>query len=82
MKSSAGALRVNSNIWGGRQIGGCTFPTTKLKLHRKRVVHKAKRDDTPISERGFAYGPDTTYYAPTPITAIRTVLSTAIVGTT
>jgi hypothetical protein len=82
LKSSAGDIRRNSNIWGGRQLSGCTSQTSKLKLHRKRVVHKAKRDDTPIVERGFALGPDSTYLAPAAVTATRTAVVTSTVGTT
>jgi hypothetical protein len=31
LKSSAGDIHRNSNIWGGRQLSGCTSQTSKLK---------------------------------------------------
>jgi hypothetical protein len=59
MKGSIGDIRMNSNIWGGRQISGCTAPSSKLKLHRKRVVHE-KKANSPMKKRA-AVGPDFTY---------------------
>jgi hypothetical protein len=70
MKGSIGAIRQNSNIWGGRKLSSCTS-STKLKLHRKRVVH-AKAAKKPLEKRGVPYGPDYTY-----ITSTTTVTSTS-----
>jgi len=65
MKSKAGDIVVNSNIWGGRQVSGCTTAThkLKLKLHRKRVVRKDHKSANQIQKRGIPYGPEFTYYA-------------------
>jgi hypothetical protein len=62
MKSKAGDIVPNSNIWGGRQVSGCVTATHKLKLHRKRVVRKEQKSASPIQKRGIPYGPDFTYY--------------------
>lgn len=64
MKSKAGDIVPNSNIWGGRQVSGCTTAThkLKLKLHRKRVVRKDHKSANRIQQRAIPYGPDFTYY--------------------
>lgn len=75
LKGSIGSVRVNSNIWGGRQLTGCSS-STKLKLHRKRVVHvqPAKR---PLNKRvGLPVGPDFTFLGDRTTTV--TYISTAV----
>jgi hypothetical protein len=70
MKGSIGDVRMNSNIWGGRQISGCTASSSKLKLHRKRVVHNKKAN--PPMEKRLVIGPDFTY------TSVAAVVRTSI----
>jgi hypothetical protein len=78
MKGSIGAIRINTNIWGGRKLSACTS-TPKFKLHRKRVVHD-KRAVTPIQKRGIPYGPDFIYFPPPPITVTHTSTVIATTG--
>lgn len=82
MKNAAGPITYNANVWGGRQVSGCVYATSKLKLHRKRVVHTPKRQDSPVQERGFAFQPDYTFLVPSPVTTRHTSVITATVGTT
>jgi hypothetical protein len=79
MKGSIGDIRVNSNIWGGRQLSKCTSPG-KLKLHRKRAVHE-KRVKAPLEKRGLPLGPDFTFLFNIH-TVTRTSTAVATVGTT
>jgi hypothetical protein len=57
-KGGLGDANQNANVWGARQISGCSAPQLKLKLHRKRVSpfrrSKAKRQNLYV-------GPDYTY---------------------
>jgi hypothetical protein len=73
MKSSIAAIRPNSNIYGGRQVSGCTS-SGSLKLHRKRVVHENLAKLVTLQKRGLPIGPDFTY-----ITSTSTVLSTSTI---
>ncbi|KAL5115342.1 hypothetical protein ACEQ8H_006787 [Pleosporales sp. CAS-2024a] len=79
-KNAIGDIRVNSNIWGGRQLSGCVATGPKLKLHRKRVVKKEPDMAMGrIFKRGIPYGPDYTYYGQPPktVTSTSTVTNTA-----
>lgn len=88
-KGSIAAVRNNENIWGARQISGCTSSSSpsKLKLHRKRVVRSdadvkgqapvLKSNNVGKRAGGIAYGPDETY-----ITTTDTVSRTATVTST
>ncbi|KAL1596230.1 hypothetical protein SLS59_007929 [Nothophoma quercina] len=59
-KSSIADIRQNDNVFGARQLSQCTA-STKLKLHRKRVVRNPTvPKKKPIQKRGV-YGPDYTY---------------------
>jgi hypothetical protein len=74
MKGSIGPIRENSNIYGGRQISGCTKAPT-LKLHRKRVVREPK-----LNKRLLPVGPDFTFLQSTVFVA-RTSTTTQTVAT-
>jgi hypothetical protein len=79
MKGSIGAIRENSNIFGGRQISGCTTSKTvrrtarPLKLHRKRVAPAEPKK--PLGKRTGFFGPDFTF---TQSYVTATVVSTAV----
>ena len=73
-KHTAGAIRENDNIWGARQISGCSASATSTPmrtLHRKRAVRPDldRKPKAPLlnlqklglGKRGIAYGPDVTY---------------------
>jgi hypothetical protein len=77
MKSSIGAIRENSNIYGGRQISGCT--TRKLRLHRKRVAPVEPKK--PVAKRAGYFGPDFTF-TQSKVTATQTSTALATVSTT
>jgi hypothetical protein len=84
LKGTIGDVRINSNIYGGRQISGCVS-SGKLKLHRKRVVHgkhivQETRSKGPLNKRGLPIGPDSTYIAQTS-TVVSTSTTTATVST-
>ncbi|KAF2030878.1 hypothetical protein EK21DRAFT_88595 [Setomelanomma holmii] len=79
LKGAVGALSVNSNIWGARQLTSCST-TGKLKLHRKRVVHAVPVKKA-IEKRGIPYGPDYTYITGTS-TVVSTSTSTSTTATT
>jgi hypothetical protein len=84
LKGTIGDVRINANIYGGRQISGCVS-SAKLKLHRKRVVHEKHivqetRSNGPLYKRGLPIGPDSTYIAQTS-TVVSTSTTTATVGT-
>jgi hypothetical protein len=91
-KGSIADVRKNENIWGARQVSGCTSSagttsTPKLKLHRKRVVRNDSdaKGAAPVLKLqnlgkrvgGIAYGPDETY-----ITTTNTATRTATVTST
>jgi hypothetical protein len=76
MKGSAGAVRQNSNIYGGRQVSGCT--SSKLKLHRKRVAPVQPKK--PLGKRAGYFGPDFTFTQPH-VTATQTSTAFATVLT-
>ena len=73
-KSSIAEIRQNDNIFGARQLTQCTA-STKIKLHRKRVVRNPTAPKK-IQKRGV-YGPDFTYtqgYTTTTQTTTSTVV--------
>jgi hypothetical protein len=89
-KGSIADVRKNDNIWGARQVSGCTSSantvssSSQLKLHRKRVVRSDPdvKHVAPVLKShnlgkrvgGIAYGPDETY-----ITTTNTAMRTATV---
>ena len=73
-KSSVAAIRQNDNIFGALQVTKCT--STKLKLHRKRVVRSPFTPRKVIQKRGV-YGPDFTYTQGT-TTVTQTTTSTSV----
>jgi hypothetical protein len=84
MKGTIGDIRVNSNIYGGRQLSGCKS-SSMLKLHRKRVVHETRvvqetRLKGPLKKRGLPLGPDS-IYLPQTSTVVSTSTTTATVAT-
>ncbi|KAF1965445.1 hypothetical protein BU23DRAFT_25044 [Bimuria novae-zelandiae CBS 107.79] len=90
-KGSIAPIRKNQDIFGARQISGCTN-SPKLKLHRKRVVRnelpkapleKLEKKFSKLQKRGIAYGPDVTWTTGTAtVTSMDTSLSTVTVTTT
>lgn len=78
-KSSIAEIRQNNNIYGARQLTGCTAPT-KLKLHRKRVVRTTNTPRKKIQKRGV-YGPDFTYTQGV-VTSTQTTTVTSVSYTT
>jgi hypothetical protein len=77
MKGSIGAIRENTNIFGGRLISPCTN-TRKLKLHRKRVAPIQPKK--PLGKRAGFFGPDFTFTQPH-VTATITATAFATVST-
>jgi hypothetical protein len=68
-KSSIAEIRQNSNIWGARQVSGCSSSTNvKRKLHRKQMKRVVRRENSTeqanpdLQKRAF-YGPDVTWIA-------------------
>jgi hypothetical protein len=85
MKHGVAPVVTNSNIWGGRQISGCTTSTTRLKLHRKRVVKKHQKREQGsggLFKRGIPYGPDSTYFQGQAQTTTSTSTITQTLATT
>jgi hypothetical protein len=75
-KGGLGEPRRNANVWGAKQVSGCSTPQLKLKLHRKRVspFRRVKRAGIPV-------GPDTTYTRNTATaTATTTTRTTTVVA--
>jgi hypothetical protein len=80
MKGTIGAIRQNSNIWGGRLLSGCTASSKRnIKLHRKGVVHKPAKKQ--IQKRGIPYGPDFTFLGASS-TVTRFFTDIAVISTT
>ncbi|KAF2625101.1 hypothetical protein BU25DRAFT_346405, partial [Macroventuria anomochaeta] len=78
-KSSIAEIRQNDNVFGARQLTECTA-STKLKLHRKRVVRAPTVPKKKIQKRGV-YGPDFTFTQEV-TTTTQTTTSTSVYYTT
>lgn len=79
-KSAIADIRRNDNIFGARQLTGCTA-SGNIKLHRKRVVRASTESEKNLQKRSGFYGPDYTYTQESS-TVTKTAVSTSVYYTT
>lgn len=75
LKSAAQQVNINSNVWGARQISGCTVPVKPFE--KRGALHAgstAVRTIATVSLRSASYaGPDYTWTSSRP--ALATVIT-------